>query len=40
MSRIFGTDGVRGIANTELTSELAYNFINILFKHSTLNDNL
>ena len=24
MSRIFGTDGVRGIANTELTSELAY----------------
>ena len=25
MSRIFGTDGVRGIANTELTSELAYN---------------
>ena len=25
MSRLFGTDGVRGIANTELTSELAYN---------------
>jgi len=25
MSRIFGTDGVRGIANTELTSQLAYN---------------
>ncbi|MGH4140475.1 phosphoglucosamine mutase [Clostridium sp.] len=25
MSRIFGTDGVRGIANTELTSALAYN---------------
>jgi phosphoglucosamine mutase len=25
MSRIFGTDGVRGIANTELTAELAYN---------------
>lgn len=25
MSRMFGTDGVRGIANTELTSELAYN---------------
>ena len=24
MSRIFGTDGVRGIANTELTSELAF----------------
>ncbi|WP_300903139.1 phosphoglucosamine mutase [uncultured Clostridium sp.] len=24
MSRMFGTDGVRGIANTELTSELAY----------------
>lgn len=24
MSRIFGTDGVRGIANTELTCELAY----------------
>lgn len=27
MSRIFGTDGVRGIANTELTSELAYNLV-------------
>lgn len=25
MSRMFGTDGVRGIANTELTAELAYN---------------
>ena len=25
MSRIFGTDGVRGIANTELTAQLAYN---------------
>ncbi len=25
MSRIFGTDGVRGIANSELTVELAYN---------------
>ncbi len=25
MNRIFGTDGVRGIANTELDSELAYN---------------
>lgn len=25
MARIFGTDGVRGIANTELTSQLAYN---------------
>ncbi|WP_238884346.1 phosphoglucosamine mutase [Clostridium sp. YIM B02551] len=25
MGRMFGTDGVRGIANTELTSELAYN---------------
>ncbi|MBU5487305.1 phosphoglucosamine mutase [Clostridium sp. MSJ-8] len=25
MTRIFGTDGVRGIANTELTAELAYN---------------
>ena len=25
MNRIFGTDGVRGIANTELNSELAYN---------------
>ena len=25
MSRMFGTDGVRGIANKELTSELAYN---------------
>ena len=24
MSRIFGTDGVRGIANTELTADLAY----------------
>ncbi|WP_297437525.1 phosphoglucosamine mutase [uncultured Clostridium sp.] len=24
MGRLFGTDGVRGIANTELTSELAY----------------
>ncbi|MDU5107918.1 MULTISPECIES: phosphoglucosamine mutase [unclassified Clostridium] len=24
MSRMFGTDGVRGIANTELTSEIAY----------------
>ena len=24
MGRIFGTDGVRGIANTELTAELAY----------------
>ena len=24
MSRMFGTDGVRGIANTELTAELAY----------------
>ncbi|MBQ6819867.1 MAG: phosphoglucosamine mutase [Clostridium sp.] len=24
MSRIFGTDGVRGIANTELTSEIAF----------------
>ena len=24
MSRIFGTDGVSGIANTELTAELAY----------------
>ena len=25
MGRMFGTDGVRGIANTELTAELAYN---------------
>ncbi|MBU3196765.1 phosphoglucosamine mutase [Clostridium algidicarnis] len=25
MSRIFGTDGVRGIANKELTAEIAYN---------------
>lgn len=25
MSRMFGTDGVRGIANSELTAELAYN---------------
>ncbi|WP_066871430.1 phosphoglucosamine mutase [Clostridium mediterraneense] len=25
MQRLFGTDGVRGIANTELTAELAYN---------------
>lgn len=25
MSRIFGTDGVRGIANSELTAQLAYN---------------
>lgn len=24
MSRMFGTDGVRGIANTELTAEFAY----------------
>ena len=24
MSRMFGTDGVRGIANTELTGEVAY----------------
>ena len=25
MGKLFGTDGVRGIANTELTGELAYN---------------
>ena len=25
MSRLFGTDGVRGVANTELTPELAFN---------------
>ncbi|MBM7836525.1 phosphoglucosamine mutase [Clostridium sardiniense] len=25
MGRMFGTDGVRGVANTELTAELAYN---------------
>ena len=25
MGRMFGTDGVRGIANTELTAKLAYN---------------
>ncbi|MGL4772853.1 MAG: phosphoglucosamine mutase [Clostridium sp.] len=25
MSRMFGTDGVRGVANTELTAQLAYN---------------
>lgn len=25
MGRLFGTDGVRGVANTELTAELAYN---------------
>ena len=24
MARLFGTDGVRGIANVELTPELAY----------------
>ena len=24
MPRLFGTDGVRGVANTELTNELAY----------------
>ena len=24
MSRMFGTDGVRGIENTELTADLAY----------------
>ena len=24
MSRLFGTDGVRGMANTELTPELAF----------------
>ena len=24
MGRLFGTDGVRGVANTELTCELAY----------------
>ena len=25
MGRLFGTDGVRGIANSELTPELAFN---------------
>ena len=25
MGRMFGTDGVRGIANKELTSQMAYN---------------
>lgn len=25
MGRLFGTDGVRGVANVELTPELAYN---------------
>lgn len=25
MNRLFGTDGVRGVANTELTPELAFN---------------
>ena len=25
MGRMFGTDGVRGIANTELTARIAYN---------------
>ena len=25
MSRLFGTDGVRGVANTELTGEMAFN---------------
>ena len=25
MDRMFGTDGVRGIANTELTAQIAYN---------------
>ena len=25
MSRMFGTDGVRGIANTELTAQTSYN---------------
>ncbi len=24
MGRLFGTDGVRGVANTELTAEMAY----------------
>ena len=24
MARLFGTDGVRGVANTELTPELAF----------------
>ncbi len=24
MGRLFGTDGVRGVANVELTNELAY----------------
>lgn len=24
MARLFGTDGVRGVANSELTAELAY----------------
>ena len=25
MGRLFGTDGVRGVANSELTPELAFN---------------
>ena len=25
MGRMFGTDGVRGVANTELTAQIAYN---------------
>lgn len=25
MGKLFGTDGVRGVANSELTPELAYN---------------
>ena len=27
MGRLFGTDGVRGVANRELTPELAFNLI-------------
>ena len=29
MSRMFGTDGVRGIANTELTADLATNILGL-----------
>lgn len=27
MGRLFGTDGVRGVANVELTNELAYSWV-------------
>ncbi|MCL2023430.1 MAG: phosphoglucosamine mutase [Oscillospiraceae bacterium] len=38
MGRLFGTDGIRGVANKELTAELALNLGKVLYKRQEANN--